>query len=156
MRALFGEKCFHVLVKPAWKNNTGNQSNMFQNTDGAYIPVSLTLDASGCISQEDLVKAAQNWNVQKEAIETQIGAIETWNTSKVTNMNNLFSNRGSFNEDIGFQAFSSWSSTSNSHISEVNSLAITTDGEMFALLKENDNDVRFYKLNFHHYSLLNF
>ena len=73
----------------------------------------------------------------------------TWSGNTLTINRGVNNDLGDFVKNNSFQTFSSWSSTSNSNISEVNSLAITTDGEMFALLKEDSgSDVKFYKLNY--------
>ena len=73
----------------------------------------------------------------------------TWAGNTLTINRGVNDDSGTFVKNNGFQTFDSWSSTSNSNISEVNSLAITTDGEMFALLKESSgSNVKFYKLNY--------
>ena len=72
----------------------------------------------------------------------------TWSGNTLTINRGVNNDSGTFVKNNSFQTFSSWSSTSNSDISEVNSLAITTDGEMFALLKQDNSGVKFYKLNY--------
>ena len=72
----------------------------------------------------------------------------TWSGNTLTINRGINNDSGTFVREFSYDTFSSWSSTSNSNISEVNSLAITTDGEMFALLKQNNSAVKFYKLNY--------
>ena len=74
----------------------------------------------------------------------------TWAGNTLTINRGINDNSGTFVREFSYETFSSWSSTSNNNISEVNSLAITTDGEMFALLKQNNSGIKFYKLNYQH------
>ena len=90
------------LTGSAWMNHTGNQTDMFTNSNG-YIPVDLSLDADGRISQTDLEKAIRNWDSQQSVIVSQIGDISTWDTTNITSLQSLFKNNQTFNENI-----SSW------------------------------------------------
>ena len=72
----------------------------------------------------------------------------TWSGNTLTINRGINNDSGTFVREFSYDTFSSWSSTSNSNISEVNSLAITTDGEMFALLKQDNSGIKFYKLNY--------
>ena len=66
----------------------------------------------------------------------------TWSGNTLTINRGINDDSGTFVRDFSYDTFSSWSSTSNGNISEVNSLAITTDGEMFALLKQNNSGIK--------------
>ena len=72
----------------------------------------------------------------------------TWSGNTLTINRGINNDSGTFIREFSYDTFSSWSSTSNGDISEVNSLAITTDGEMFALLKQDNSGIKFYKLNY--------
>jgi len=68
----------------------------------------------------------------------------TWSGSTLTINRGYLNDSGNFIVQNGYQAFTSWSQGS---ISEVNSLSVTSDGEMYAILKRtNTNTLYFYEL----------
>ena len=53
-----------ILDGTAWINLAKSIESF--GTDGAYIPVILTLDADGRLTQTDFDKAIENWDSQKQ------------------------------------------------------------------------------------------
>ena len=68
----------------------------------------------------------------------------TWSSGTLTITRGINNDNGSFSTTT-IETFSSWS---HSSIEEVNSLSITTDGEMFAVLKRSNGTAYMYKLNY--------
>ena len=69
----------------------------------------------------------------------------TWSSGTLTINRGINNDAGSFSTSV-IETFGSWDLD---NIEEVNSLSITTDGEMFAILKRtNETQVYLYKLNY--------
>ena len=68
----------------------------------------------------------------------------TWAGGTLTITRGVNNDSGTFVTST-IETFSSWS---HSNIDEVNSLSITTDGEMFAVLKKSNGNAYLYKLNY--------
>ena len=69
----------------------------------------------------------------------------TWSSGTLTINRGINNDAGSFSTSV-IETIGSWDL---GNIDEVNSLSITTDGEMFAILKRsNENQVYLYKLNY--------
>ena len=70
----------------------------------------------------------------------------TYSGNTLTINRGVNNDSGTFVKENSYETFESWS---QSNIDEVNSLSITTDGEMFAILKRtNTSQIYFYKLNY--------
>ena len=123
-----------VLNGQAWLDHTGSKSDMFTGSQG-YIPITIILDADGRISEADLRTAIANWDsVQKDSIIEQIGDISTWDTTNVTSMSNLFSNRNTFNENI-----SAWNT---SNVTDMNHMFYQSDAFTGDLSNWNVSNVK--------------
>jgi hypothetical protein len=68
----------------------------------------------------------------------------TWSSGTLTITRGVNNDNGTFSTTT-IETFSNWS---HSSIEEVNSLSITTDGEMFAVLKRSNGTAYLYKLNY--------
>ena len=70
----------------------------------------------------------------------------TYASNQLTINRGVNNDSGVFVKNNSYEVFTSWS---HSNIDEVNSLSITTDGEMYAILKRtNTSQIYFYKLNY--------
>ena len=114
----------YILSGTAWVNHVGTQTNMFQGSQ-SYIPVTITLDADGRISDGDLKQAIANWDTQKSSIISQIGEMNTWDTTNVTNMSSLFSSKSTFNEDI-----STWNTSNVTNMDAMFESATNFSGDL--------------------------
>eukprot|EP00968_Pinguiococcus_pyrenoidosus_P023318 scaffold3717_cov268-Pinguiococcus_pyrenoidosus.AAC.1 len=73
------------------------------------LAISRHLQASGVFdpSMDDIHVAVNAWIADQAAAEIQYGPIETWNTTGITDMRDLFNEKGTFNDDI-----SAWDTSS--------------------------------------------
>ena len=51
-------------------------------------------------TNDDIRRAVDDWCQDPEAATAKYGHISKWNTSMVTNLNNLFESKYNFNDDI--------------------------------------------------------
>ena len=89
---------------------------------------------SGYVMDDTSIRTAvAAWFSDKTAAEETYGHISTWETGEVTDMRNLFRNKGSFNEDI-----SAWSVYGVTDMYEMFGYASAFDQDLGWCLNDRD------------------
>jgi surface protein len=95
LKMFINASSFSQVLTGSWMSHTGDQTEMFDGTNGAKIYIPYRPE-----TKSELQTAINEWITDVSTALSDYGYITLWNTEVITDMSELFLNANNFNDDI--------------------------------------------------------